>query len=191
VSGGNPVTVSLLGLNELSPEATMKDGGKRSQDGGWLLWIGVGMYALSSALSLVFSESLSLGDHPGSDIPWYFIQRDYVHGIVMGVGGLSCVLVGLAFWKLYKSNASILIAQSVIWFGSPAWQACVIALRSDHVLSPTLAKTVWSSFKAYEDDPLFWRGWEVLLTAAILITATQLILYALERRRAGRGAQGA
>lgn len=170
----------------------MNGNGNRSQDsGGWLLWIGVGMYALSCVLSLVFSESLSLGDSPGSNIPWYFIRRDYVEGIVMGVGGLSCVLVGLAFWRLYKSNAGILIAQSIIWFGTSVWRAFVIALRSDHVLSPTLAKTAWSSFKAYEDDPLFWRGWTVLFTAAMLLTATWLILYVLERRRARRVAQGA
>ncbi len=169
----------------------MNDDGKRSQDGGWLFWIVIGMYTLSSVLGLAFSKSLSLGDYPGGDIPWHSIRRDYIYGIVMGVGGLSCVLVGLAFWRLYKSNAGILIAQSVLFFGYPTWQACVIALRCDHVLSPTLARTAWSSFEAYDEDPLFWRGWTVLFTAAMLVTATWLIHVVLERRRARRVAQGA
>ncbi len=168
----------------------MNDDGTRSQDGGWLLWIGVGMYALFSFLSLGFSESLSFGDGPGSAIPWYFIRQDYIYGIFMGVGLLSCVLVGLAFWRRYKSNAGTLIAQSVIWFGYPAWRAFVIALRSDHVLSPTLAKTAWPSFEAYEEDPLFWRGWKVLVAIGILTMVTWFILYVLKRRRANRIAQG-
>jgi hypothetical protein len=186
-----PATVSLLGLSELSPEATMNGDGKQSQGGGWLLWVGVGMYALSSALSLVFSEGLRFGDHPGSDIPWYFIRQDYIDGIVMGVGWLTCLLVGLAFWKQHKSNAGILIAQTAIWFSIPVWRAFVITLRSDHVLSPILAKTTWSSFEAYENDPLFWRGWEAFFIIALLAAATTFILGVLKKRRAGRDAQGA
>jgi hypothetical protein len=111
------------------------------------VWLGV--YALANALGLAFVRRLRLVDPPGSEIPWYFIRQDYVLGIVMGIGGLACILLGLAFLKLYKSNARLLIAQGVIWFGFPAWKAFVIVLRSDHVLSPTLARTSWPSFEAY------------------------------------------
>jgi len=167
----------------------MNDDGKRSQGGGWLIWVGLGMYALSGELGLAFARSLSFGDYPGSDIPWYFIRRDYILGIVMGIGGLTCILLGLAFLKLYRSNAKILIAQSFIWFGYPAWKAAVIALRSDHVLSLTRARTAWSSFEAYERDPWIWRGFEALVIAGLLALAISLGLRILERRRAARVAR--
>lgn len=168
----------------------MNDGGHRSQGGGWLLWVWVGIYALASALGLALTRRLRFGDHPGSEIPWYFIRQDYVIGIVMGIGGLSCLLLGLAFLQRYRSNARILIAQSFIWFGVPAWKAFVIALRSDHVLSPALARTSWPSFEAYYGDPLIWGGYDALFVAGMLALVIVLVRKFRERR-AARIAQGA
>lgn len=161
------------------------------KDGGWLLWAWVGIYALASALGLIFTRSLSFGDQPGSKIPWYFIRQDYILGIVMGIGGLACLLLGLAFLKRYRSNARILIAQSVIWFSVPAWKAFVIALRSDHVLSPALARTSWPTFEAYYGDPLIGGALDIFLFVAMVAVVIVLARMILERRRAARTAQGA
>lgn len=163
---------------------------KGSQGGRWLLWIGFGLLMLVSLLSMVVAHRLNAGPGPGGEMPWQLLREQYVDGIVLGLGGLSCILLGLLalfLTRRYLSWANILIWLSFIYCAFPAWRSFVIRLRTDHLMSPTLARTSWPSARAYYDDPLILNGWIVILATVLLTTAASFFL---GRGRGARVAQG-
>ena len=142
---------------------------KRSLTGVWLPALGVIAYVIAGELSrYVWERSVPAG-RPGDSPPWYFIRQDYIDGIVMGGIGLLCILIGVLALRRFRIYAGMLILQSLLWFGGPAWQAMIILLRSDHVMDPASASTTWSSFDAYIADPLYWRGQMVIYLLVLLV----------------------
>jgi hypothetical protein len=124
---------------------------------------------------------LNIPANPGSDVPWYFIRQDFVEGTTMACLGAVCVVIGLFSLKRYPIYASMLIWQTLIWFGGPVWKAIVIMMRTDHPLDPVEAKASWSTFNAYSNDPIFWYGEIVTYVIALLIALSP---YMIAKRRA-------
>lgn len=148
----------------------MDDDVKKSLTGLWLPALGVLAYALAGELSHAAWQRFGVpADRPGDSPPWYFIRQDYIDGIVMGAIGLVCVLIGLLALRRFRIYAGMLIWQSLLWFGGPAWQSMIILRRSDHVLDPASATTTWQSFDAYISDSLYWRGKVVIFLVVLLV----------------------
>ncbi len=159
----------------------MNEQWKKGLQGFWLPVIGLLAYGLAGPIYRHLINSLNIPNDPGSDVPWYFIRHDFVQGTTMaGLGGV-CVVIGLLNLKRYPIYAAMLLWQTVIWFGGPAWKALVIMMRTDHPLDPLVAKVSWSTFNAYSNDPIFWYGEIVTYVIAFLIA---LFPYMIAKRRA-------
>ena len=159
----------------------MDNNWKRALSGFWLPVMGGAAYALATRLSLYFFDQLYFPANPSSQIPWYFIRTDLVNGLTMGCIGSVCILIGLLNIKRYPVYGSMLIWQTLIWFGGSAWKAMVILMRTDHPMNPFTAKTVWPDFTSYANDPIFGYGEVVSLLGALIFI---IVPYKILKRRA-------
>ncbi|MEA2561381.1 MAG: hypothetical protein QOH06_2885 [Acidobacteriota bacterium] len=134
----------------------------------WILWVGVVLYALFLWLSADLAERFQIpSDSPGDGPPWYFIRRDAIHGLCLLGYLLSCTAIGaVAMWKKIRGGA-MLIWFGLIWSIGNVWETMVIFLKSDHIFDPANARTSWTTFESYMDDPLRW-GWLVIALALTL-----------------------
>jgi integral membrane sensor domain MASE1 len=143
--------------------------------GAWLPALGVAAYALAGRMGM---SLFLLSDHgrPGDQPPWYFIRQDYIDGLVMGSMGLLCVVIGLLFMKRYPIWGGMLAWQSVTWFGGPAWDAFIIALRCDNVLNSAAATTEWQTFEAFMAEPMRVHGYTITFILAMVILAASIFM---------------
>ena len=152
---------------------------KTFMKGAWLPALGVAAYALAGRMGTSLFV-LSDHGHPGDQPPWYFIRQDYIDGLVMGVMGLLCLVIGLLFMRRYPIWGGMLAWQSVTSFGIPAWDAFIVALRCDNVLNHAAATTEWQTFDAFLAEPLRAHGHTVTFILALVIIAASLFM---ERER--------
>ncbi len=150
----------------------------------WSFWVGMSLYVLGLFLSRYLERHVRLGAGVGDDPPWYFIREHYINGLVMAAFGLLSVLPLLRYWNRSRDLSLMHLIMSLSLFGIPAWDAFVIALRSDHVLDRALARTDWATFDSFQNDPLRWGG-GILLIVVLLVAAFRL------RHRVQRAAQTA
>jgi hypothetical protein len=134
----------------------------------WILFLGVMLYTLFTWLSVDLSQRFQFpSDSHGDEPPWYFIRRDAIYGLCLLGYFLSCVAIGaVAMRKKIEGGAML------IWFGLicsfvPIWRMMIIFLRSDHVFDPANARTSWTTFDSYIDDPHL-LGWVVIAIGLFL-----------------------
>jgi hypothetical protein len=93
----------------------------------------------------------------GDDPPWYYIQRDFGHGVVSFLELITISLVCLVGWRFARQTAFTLAWVTVIFKLPPAIMSVVIYLRCPSLLSDTTRVSPWPTFDAYMADRTeFW-----------------------------------
>ena len=140
-------------------------------DNGWtrgltpLAVTAVFLYLCCGALAAYFTSQLTFADMTGVDPPWYFIRQDAINGMCMLLYFVACVTVGtLAIRKNWPGGAAMVLL-GVIWSAAPIWQLGLSYLKSEDIFAPT-ARTSWSTFDSYINDPMRW-GWLLLFLLAL------------------------
>jgi hypothetical protein len=126
------------------------------------------LYALFLWLSTNLAQRVTIPSDLSADgPPWYFIRRDAVHGLCLLGYLLTCTAIGAVAMRKKIRGGAMLIWFGLIWSIANVWEVLIIFLKSDHVFDRAHARTSWTTFDSYLNDPLRW-GWLVIALAAVL-----------------------
>lgn len=106
---------------------------------------------------------------PGHKPPFYFLQRDWVEGVVMVLPLLiACVLAG-AYYRRAPVYAIIAVTQSFLQYGTKIAVAVVIGLKTSHLFTPGASTSDWPTLAAYHSDPWIWGSKLAVYTVVLII----------------------
>lgn len=122
-----------------------------------LMFVGIAMYAISQFVIKPKLQTL-LGDaqlSPDSEIPWYFVQRDFISGLSLLIGFIILLLLVYVIAKRMQLKWKDVIGSVLplsAFFALPVFQSAVIFFKVGNVLNVQTAKIAWPTSSAYFDD---------------------------------------
>lgn len=112
-----------------------------------------------------------LGDpelYPGSEIPWYFIQRDFISSLSSLIGVLISIPLVFIICTRYKIEWSPCYFVLFISYTQPIYTGITIYIRAGNVINISEAVVVWPSQKAYLTD-IIQNGWFLVLVVGLIV----------------------
>lgn len=91
--------------------------------------------------------------HVGENPPFYFIRRDFVHGISAGAALFLVLLLAASTWRVIRDDSAIVVL--IAWIGSAPSivDACIIFFRCNNLLDAQRATSGWATLDEYLNDP--------------------------------------
>lgn len=127
------------------------------------------IFGVSMSLSLVIARKLQTNLSPGSNPPYYFLQKDFIKGICSLVGlGLS-VLLGFLVYKRNLTEGMRIIFLSFVFYGVHVWTLIMIFFRTRNLFSIERAYSSWATFDDYLYDPVLIGGWVFIFFVVIIL----------------------
>lgn len=106
---------------------------------------------------------------PQDDTPFYFIQNDYVKGLLALVGLLPSLGLVVFLMRRKHELTAFIAAFSLLYYGAKVTVLISIHFRCPNVFTPESSLCTWSSFDSYIADPLHVSSELFFLTVPILL----------------------
>jgi len=128
------------------------------------------IYHMANERYFVVTEQLNtFQDKPGDVLPWYFIRRDFLHGICHGMALLITLMAALVVVRWFPESALWLAFSSLIWLGGGIWKSAVIMASCTDLMDPVKATTHWQNFDQYLYDPTISYGHFIVTAVPVLL----------------------
>ena len=99
--------------------------------------------------TLVVPDNANVGENP----PFYFIRRDFVHGISAGVAVFVMLVLAASTWRVNRQDSVIVVFMAWIWCAPSIVEACIICFRCKNLLDAQRATSGWATLDEYLNDP--------------------------------------
>ena len=128
---------------------------------------------ISMIMSFVVEPQLQsyLGNsklYPGSKIPWYFIQRDFIASLSSIIGVLISLPLIYVAYKRFKIEWSPAVFFLFMSYLTSIYRGLIIFIYAGNVLNINKAKVAWPTFDSYMAEKSHY-GWLLFLIITVLL----------------------